>query len=214
VIRLLHSTDTVGRANVNLVEEDITRKVQSWAITQKPPKMIGNSITWVKSYYSFTQQISSSVPTEKNLLFTVGDLSQLVGLCSFFDQYCIYEVVVNVTPEVYSAPPASLGSMITALDFDSISNVGSFANLAGYESASVMTLTPGQSQQRLVRPTVLGPVQQSSSYNVPAPQRTWVSTSSTAVSHYGFRSYFINNEDTILQVAYDMCYIVGFRNNI
>jgi len=214
---IAQSAQVVGRGEVIVPSADFGRKAPSWMLTQTPPRNLRNQIIWVQGKLQTSLSISNTVPTESNVFFKFSDLTDLVGLAGFFDQYCIYSVTVNVTPDFEGAGSTlyTFGSVATAIDYDNITNLGQFALLEAYNSCVVAELTPSQSLQRYLKPCVAPALYTTtpafSGYGV---QRMWIDSSVTSVPHYGFRSIYISNSVSGLSVTYDFNYVVGLRNNI
>lgn len=213
---IAQSTQVVGRAQVQVPGADFGRRAPSWTLTQTPPRALRNQIIWVQGKYQITQTISNSVPTEKNFTFQFTDLPDLVGLASYFDQYCIYSTTVNLTPDFEGAGSTlyTFGSVVTAIDYDSVSALGAFAQVESYNSAVVTELVSGQSVQRYIKPCVAPALYNTASaFSGYGIQRLWVDSASTGFPHYGFRSIFISNTVSGLSVTFDCNMIVGLRNN-
>lgn len=213
---LVNSQVVVGKAFNNFPAADLERPIPNWSLTQHPPSL-RNNITWVVGHTQVTQTISNSVPTEVTFPFRFSDCTDLVGLASFFDQYCLYSVVWSCSAAFEGAGSAlySFGSVATCIDYDNASNLGSQANYLAYQSCVVEELSAGQSIQRFVKPCV------SPAFFSSAPAfsgfgvgRYWVDSSNTGVPHYGIRSFFTSNTVSGAGVAFDLTYVIGLRNNI
>jgi hypothetical protein len=152
------------------------------------------------------------------LSFQFADLTTLVGLAPFFDQYCIYSVTVNVTPDYEGAGSTlyTFGSVATAIDYDNTTSLGGgFNALLGYSSAVVAELNTGQSIQRYIKPCVAPALYNASAaFSGYGVSRMWIDSASTSVPHYGFRAIFVSNSVSGLSITYDVNYVIGLRNNI
>jgi hypothetical protein len=213
---IAQSATVVGRGMVQTPRQDFGRNPPSWLLTQHPPPQIRNQLVWVQGKFQETFGISNSVPTEHNRAFTVGDITNLVGLTNYFDQYCIYSVTVNVTPDFEGAGSTlyTFGSVITAIDYDNVSNVGSINGIEAYASAVTTELLTGQSVQRYLKPCIAPALFTSSAaFSGYGVQRLWVDSSSNSIPHYGFRSYFVSNTVAGLSMTLDYNYVIGLRNN-
>jgi hypothetical protein len=214
---LVNSSYVVGRAEVIFPKADLEAPLPDWKLTQHPPSLRGN-ITWVVGRLQTILTISNSVPTENNVAFRLSDLVDLVGLAAFFDQYCIYAVTVNVTPNFEGAGSTlyTFGTCVTAIDYDNINNLGSLQAIEAFQTAETFEMAAGQSIQRFIKPAVAPALYTTGSpalagYSV---QRMWVDSSDTGVPHYGFRSFFVSNTVAGNSVVNDFTYVVGFRNNM
>jgi len=214
---IAQSAQVVGRGEVIVPSADFQRRMPSWLLTQTPPRNLRAPITWVQGKLQTVLSISNAVPTENNVTFKFTDLVDLVGLAGYFDQYCIYSVTVNITPDFEGAGSTlyTFGAVATAIDYDNINNLGSFAAVEAYNSCVVAELTPSQSIQRYLKPCVAPALYTSGSgFSGYGVQRMWIDSGITSVPHYGFRSLFISNTVSGLSVSFDFNYVVGLRNNM
>jgi len=210
------SSRTVGTAQNNFVKEDLFRRQQSWLLTQTPPKVVGNQIHWVRgTFQNARQAISNSVPTELNLTFQLSDLVGLVGLASFFDQFCIYSVTtsIGINYTASNTNSISFGTLVTAIDYDSNTTLGSLTAVQAFESSNTTELANGAVVQRLVKPAVAPALYNGSAFSSYGIARTWIDSASPNTPHYGLRSFFVNNGIASTIATYDSTYIIGFRNN-
>lgn len=213
-LMVIASTKTTASAETTFPKEDLFRRKSSWLLTQSPPRVIGNQIYWIQGKVETSGTVSASVPTEFNFAFHFSDLTNLVGLASFFDQYCIYSVVVSINFNYSGTTPSGLGTMFTAIDFDNIATLGSAALIESYESCLTTKVTATQSVQRLVHPCISPALYSGSAFTNFGLLRGWVDSANTGTPHYGFRSYFISNVGTTLTVNYDFNFVIGLRNSI
>jgi len=213
-LMMIASTRSTGVADVSFPKEDLLRHQGSWLLTQTPPRSISNQIYWVKATNEKTVTVSASVPTEFTLNFNLADFAYTAPLAGYFDQYCIYSVVVNINFNYTGATPSGLGTMITAIDYDNVAFLGNYSLYEAYESALVTKVTPTQSVQRLVKPATAPALYTGSAFSAFGISRMWVDSASPATPHYGFRSFFISNTGTTLTATYDYHAVFGFRNVI
>jgi len=214
---IAQSAQVVGKAFVEAPTQDFGRQPPSWQLVQHPPKQIRNQLMWIQGKRQQQLTISNSVPTENNISFQFQDLVDLYGLTTYFDQYCIYSVTVNITPDFEGAGSTlyTFGTVATAIDYDNTTALGNFAQLEAFSSCVVFEMGPGQSIQRYLKPCVAPALFTSAAafagYGV---QRMWIDSSTPNLPHYGFRSIFISNTVSGLSASIDMNYVVGLRNNI
>jgi len=211
---LVASSRTTGKESTNFPAEDMLRSAPSMSLTQTPPKNIRGQIHWVQAQYSRVSTLSNTVNSEVNYTFALSDISSLNGLTGYFDQYCIYAVVVTVQcNDVGVSATTETGRGYTAIDYDNIANIGSEAAIQAF--GTCVAFVPGRSvQQRLIKPCVAPAIYNTGSvftgYGV---ARAWLDCSSNQIPHYGFRSYFAANGVSGLNIDYIITYIIGFRNN-
>lgn len=213
---VIASTRATGVAEVSFPREDLFRRMRSWTLTQSPPRVLSNQIFWIQGKRESTTTISTTAPTEFNLAFFLSDVVDISGLAGFFDQYCIYSVVVNINFNYSGTTLGGLGTMFTAIDFDNVGNIGGPDAIEAYESCLTTKVVSDQSVQRLIHPCVAPSLYTTASavlagYGV---ERLWIDSANISVPHYGFRSFFISNVGTTLTAIYDVNYVFGFRNNL
>jgi hypothetical protein len=211
---VVSSSRSAGKADTNFPSEDFLRSAPRMNLTQTPPKNIRGQIHWVQAQFVKVNTLSNSAPTEYNFTFALNDLTNIVGLINYFDQYCIYSVVVTVQcNDVGVSATTETGRGYTAIDYDNISPLGSEAAIQAY--ATCVTFVPGRSvQQRYIKPCVAPDIYNTGSvFTGFGVARAWLNSTSSQIPHYGFRSYFNANGVSAINVDYILTYIVGFRNN-
>lgn len=212
-LMMVHSSRPTGDAETFFPQEDLMRRQSSWLLTQSPPRNLANIIYWVKCNNEKTQMVSNTVPTEFTINFNLSDFTGIAGLTAYFDQYCIYSALVNISFQYTGVTPTALGTMITAIDYDNVANLGAFTAYESYESALTTKVTTSQSVQRLIHPAVAPALYSGSAFSNFGIARTWVDSASPGTPHYGFRSYFISNVGTALYAIFDYVCVFGFRNS-
>jgi len=211
------SSQVVGKALVNAPQMDFVNKPINWRLTQSPPRNFLSIPHWVQGKVNFSVTLSNTVPVESNQQFNLGQVTDLVGLAGFFDQYCIWAVTVSISPLFEGAGSAlySFGTCVTAIDYDNISNVGAQAAVLAFGTAVVSELNVDSSIQRVIQPTVAPALYTSgASFSGYGVERAWVDSSVTTVPHYGLRAIFNGNTVSGCMVAFDVNYVFGFRNNM
>jgi hypothetical protein len=172
------------------------------------------AIHWIQSTYSGNYTVSSSAITENNLQFTLASLNAYSSWVALFDQYCIYSahVRLSIIGEGYTT---SLGTLATAIDYDSTGNLGTYVGIQDYSTVQVNTVEVGMSYERFIKPCVA-----SALYNVSTAgfsgygiARSWVDCVNSGVPHYGFRAIWNGNASTVT-ATYTVTLVLGFRNNI
>jgi len=211
---LVNSTRSGGRDSVNFPSEDYLRSYPSMTLSQTPPKNIRGQIHWVQAEAVKVNTLASSGNTEFNIQFALSDLASVVGLTGYFDQYCIYSIVVTLSfNDVGVSATTETGRGYTAIDYDNTTNLGSESAIQAFGTA--VAFVPGRSvQQRLIKPCVAPAL-----YNAGAVftgygvARAWLDCTSTGIIHYGYRSFFSGNGVSGINANYIITYIIGFRNN-
>jgi len=198
-------------------KDDYQRRQRNWLLTETPPKSISNQIVWIRGTAALAASlgISNSAPFESNYSFNFANLTDLSGLTGYFDQYCIYSVVVTISCNYIASNTNSrgFGTLTTAIDYDNVNNVGSLAQVQAFESAMTTELTTGTSHQRLIKPTVAPALYSGGSFTNFGISRMWVDGSNNTTPHYGLRTFFVNNGVAGLVVDINAVLTVGLRNN-
>jgi len=201
--------------------EDITRVPISNVIRQKPPKNLQSKITWIETSYftSLTIPAAGGGILETNQVFNLASIALVSSWQALFDQYCIYSALVRFTLGVTEStgnPVQSKGSIVTAIDFDSGTAVGSASALLGFNSAISSDLVPGKSYERFCKPcvTIAASSGSSSATTGNLVGRSWVDSAFNAVPHFGIRCICSGNLSTNSEVlVINTTLVIGFRNN-
>jgi len=212
---LVRSSRTAGSALTNFPAEDMLRSAPNMLLTQTPPKNIRGAIHWIQAQLVRVQSLSSSTQTEFNFSFALNDLTNVVGLTGFFDQYCIYAVCVTVqVNDVGVSATTETGRGYTAIDYDNVNNIGSEVAIQAYGTCVTWIPGGGSVQQRLIKPCVAPALFNTGAvftgYGV---GRCWIDCASPSVPHYGYRSYYAANSVGGINLDHVITYIIGFRNN-
>lgn len=194
-------------------KEDFVRSQLSTILRESPPKNVSRQIHWFQCQVvrANAASISSSVYTEINTYFALADTPFASNIYGLFDQYCIYAVVVNVSCSSLSSTNY-LGRLTTAIDYDSVGNLGTESAIQQYSTAQMVEVSPGLSVQRFIKPCVDASVYSNSSAY--ATGRLWIDSQSDTAQHYGFRSFWYGNTNSNLVVDLICTYIIGARCNL
>jgi len=206
------SHHSASSGDVLMVQQDFSRRKPSWQLTQNPPRNFMNSIHWVQSNTDGGITVSATVPTYFGLAPTISLFPTPNSLCAYFDQYCIYSVVVRLCPQYGPGQATYLGTCVTALDYDSVTALGTYAQYLDFSNADECTVLGGKSIERYFKPTVATEVYTGSVAGAYGIDRRWIDSASTTIPHYGYRAAFTGNTSTLV-MTYSVSAIFGFRNN-
>jgi hypothetical protein len=192
---------------------DLSSRPRNWQFVEKPPLRFMTQIVWVKQQRSLAITTGAAAIAETNVAFASSDFPQTspgAGWALQYDQYGIYSVTASVSN---GEPPGTVSAVLpnitTAIDYDNIGNVGSVAALQQFSNATTITLGPGQSLVRYIRPCV--------NYALSAGAigicRTWVDSASSP-AHNGFRSVVAATPAAALTLNVTFTYVFVFRNSI
>jgi len=210
-----------GSAERVAVANDTTRQNMSWILTQKPPLNYQSKITWVEE--TFDQNLSVTLGGgffELAFGFFLNQLPGVSKLGGLFDQYCIYSVCQRCVMENLGTgtgiTTATYGTIISALDYDSNNNVGSYTALQQYGTASESELRPGMSYERYVKPTVSSVTGSGNSTTATGLSigRAWLNSAFSTNPHFGIRWGTQGNlTGNNLQLKFMTTMVIGLRNN-
>jgi len=211
---LLESAKVTGSGTTSMTVFDLSNRPQNFNIVQSPPKQLGNQIWWFKETVSSSFTTSTSTYAESNLSFQLSDLPDTSAIQGVFDQYCIYAVTVSYAISgTTSNPQLCIVELLTAIDYDSTTNVGP-TGIEAYSTCMKSSLSANDSHVRLVKPCVNTGLYQAAgggvftSYGV---NRCWIDTVSPNASHYGVRAVAFQNQ-AIVNIAVTREYVIGCRN--
>jgi len=205
-------------ANRVSVPADFTQRPIRMNITQSPPKNLLNQIHWIQQSVTLRSSgVVSGGNVEDNWSFKLSDLNQYSTIVALFDQFCIYSVVFNVIISPSSgAVSNNLGRLTTAIDYDSIGNLGSEVTVQQFSSAQTVEVTSGLAVQRYVKPCVTPGVYVVAGTGY-AVGRCWLDQASNgdSVPHYGVRVWFqITGASTAFDYDIIATYTLGCRNPV
>lgn len=219
---MVRSHRVVAAAQNNFVLEDLGRRPINSHITQTPPRVISNQIHWFSFTANAALSVSGSSDTERNDQFNLNGTQAASSIAALFDQYCIYSVTVSYVAaptefNTISTSPGtyytSLGRLTTAIDYDSVGNLGSEGAVQQYASSNTTNLELGQAVQRFVKPCVDSSLYVSSVSSGYAPSRLWLDAGTNNIPHYGVRAYF-SGSNAAFQCNIIYNFVVGARNNL
>jgi len=213
--RLILTSHKATGSTTNVVWSDLALRRQNFNIVQRPPKQLSNQIFWCQMSSDDLISLSNVSTTEANVIFAGNSFNGFSAAAAFFDQYCIYCVTVTLSSLVVEASFPAI-QCYTAIDYDSVSNIGKAA-LEGYSSFNYTSLGSGgqDSLVRLIKPCIANQV---TSSNLPVPggvSRQWIDIAYPSVQHYGFRNIFDTYTAVVTNAVHRVYTAVfGFRNNI
>jgi hypothetical protein len=201
------------RADDHLVLSDLTYRPVSGVYSAKPPKQILNQIFFARQSTAGAITTSTSAAVESNIAFSAAnDMEQYGAYLSIFDQYYLHSAVVTLTNVNHITSGSNYGHPIvhTAIDFDTVSSLGSIAAIESYGSHNVDVLLPGKSVTRIIMPCN-NTVPSNGSGNI---TRQWANTVNPNIAFYGFRSIVepTGGSGTVLNVSIQCTW--AFRNTI
>jgi hypothetical protein len=209
--------DSKESASVVRVRDDVTAKPKNWLLTETVPRNYLSMPFWTQQSYLGRYDVAANTAfAEDNFFFMLVNFPSSSTLAACFDQYCIESVVISATPQIDTQGFATMGYLLTALDFDSTVNLGSLTAIQQFSTCLQTELASGQSIQRAVRPTVAPAIYNvgSAGFSAYGVARMWIDSSNTNCPHYGYRSVYSNPAGTnvAFHINYTVTAILGFRN--
>jgi hypothetical protein len=213
---LINSKTSSGTAFRVRVADDITRRPLVPDINRMSmPKSIQTQIHWFISDFNLNYNIGTSL-AEFNFAFSLNQTptafyNNIVGL---FDQYAIFAAYVRVTV-IVSGASVTAGNpyFYTALDFDSVGNLGSIPALQAYSTVCASSLT--DTQERYIEPCNAPALYSGSAFTHYGQSRMWVDTANSSTPHYGFRSMVpALGSGASGNIAIEVTLVVSARNSI
>jgi len=195
--------------STRFITADLTTTPPPNNYRSRPPRSLNNQVHFVRSTQLVTLTTSTTAITEVNTAWTASaSLINYTNYLAVFDQYFLHSVVCNVTNTQGPGGTATIPYVVTAIDYDNITNLGSAAALDGFVTANTTLLTSGGTVSRYIEPTVAPTIGSSQGVS-----RMWVDSVSTGCPFYGFRCIVsTTSAATVLDLFYEM--IWAFRNPI
>jgi len=201
-------------STTSVCRSDLVFRRQNFNLVQTPPRQLSNQIFWTQLSSDTQLNASNLTITETNFSFGISGFGGFSSLLAAFDQYCIYSIVCTFSSNANVSTPIRLH---TALDYDSVANLGSKILLQAYGTYEFFSISGGGSTSaiRYLKPTIAPQV---TSSGVPVPGgigRTWIDSGYNSVTHYGLRTIvdtYVGSTTGLVEVSFSA--ICGFRNAI
>lgn len=216
---LLAGSRVTASAQTVAVPEDIRRRTPRFDILQRPPLNFQQQIHWFRETAAITQFTPNDLlNVESNVVMTVAQFPAYSAILALFDQYCIYEVVLDLwlTGMSTSTSLPSAVQIATAIDLDNVTNIG-LTGLQQFASYNLTTVTNETTVQRFVKPCVAPYVTRAGGVTAGSGiTRAWLDSGYSDVLHYGFRIISLPTVLTAntLRVNIGLTAIIGARNHI
>jgi len=169
-------------------KRDLKLKPLSQTPPTQIPKNIASMLTWDTIKFDVSTNTSTGGLVEFNRSFNLLDNTQSGNWIALFDQWCIVEVTVvhrSLQPPGSGGSPAEL---YTAIDYDSVANLGSITAIENFSNTEIMTLSTGKSVTRSVRPMIKLSTQQPSTNVNSSLARMWQDSGASGTPHFGLRA--------------------------
>jgi len=194
--------------------EDLVFRRQNFNIVQTPPKQLSNQIFWTMFKSDNAISVSNIAVSEFNLSWGINAFPGAAAFLAAFDQYCIHSIVVTMSSNSNVSTPFRVW---TAIDYDSVSNIGK-AGIQAFPTCAFSSLAGdgSSSHERLLYPCIapqitgLGTLPQAGGVG-----RCWLDSAFPNIIHYGFRSVtdlWVNVSTQAIEITYSA--VCGFRNGI
>lgn len=209
---LLDRTTDLGDGTVAAPQDRFELKPYSNAPPATIPRNFSRQGYWVRASANLANVTSStSVPVLGATAFQLSMINQYATYAGIFDQYCIAEIVLRITPNVNVANISTYvpGKLITVIDHDDDSTPATFGELRDYSTALETQGMIGQT--RVIQPRV-AIAAYNSVFSGYASQRTYIDCASPNVSHYGVKYGVSSSVGETIVYSFVADFIVHFRD--
>lgn len=194
----------------HVVRTDFSLKPVSGIYNARPPRNWMSQIHWVRGSYQTVVTTSTTAITEQNNSFTLSTFLSAAGsYAGIFDQYYIDSVAITVANNSPQGGTGVCPQVYSALDWDSVSTLGSLALIAAFNNCNISTLAAGTSVTRYISPSNATTVATSATSGV---TRTWIDSIYTAIPFYGWRLIVNNTPGAAVQLDVTFSTLFAFRN--
>lgn len=203
----LGGMNPTNRADLAVVPPD------NYNVPRRIPRNIQSLIAWdtvkVNSLITGTSSI-----VETNFAASLATHPQSGQWSALFDQWTIPQFTVEFDSQIPPGSTAIPPVLFTALDFDSVNNLGSVQALEDYASCEARQLTTGVRMMRSVRPTckVVQGISGGSTSTAGLSKAMWVDSGQLNTLFYSIRSILGISPSTVVNVTWTIWY--AFRNQI
>jgi len=167
---------------------DLRVKPPSTRRPQSVPRNIFNQIVWDIVKLESVVTLTVGAVTEFNTQFNLTLHPQNTSWTALFDQWCIPQASCTYRSLLPPGSSASPSFIVTALDFDGVTNLGSVAAVEDFSTAEVMTLAHGAVCTRSVKPCIKFSTQQSGANVNSGIATPWVDSGAAGTLHFGIRA--------------------------
>jgi len=208
------SSTSAGSAVRVRVKDDVKRAATVPDISRiHMPKKLQTQIHWFSTSLQFTKVIASSGSlTEFNFGFSLGDTAISGGIAGLFDQYAIFAINLRYIIQVTNAGAAAIPTYTTAIDYDSIGNLGNIATLRGYSTACTSSIA--EIQERYIEPCNAPALYSGSTFTHYGTARMWVDNANVSTPHYGMRCMLQDMVGGTGNIVVECTYVICARNVI
>lgn len=189
---------------------DLSVRPMTTSIPQDVPKQVANKIMWdlVKVVNSFT--LPSTGLVENNIYCTLTTHPQYASWAALFDQWCIPQFSIRFESLLPAGSTFAPAVLITALDFDNATNLGTTQALLDFSTAAETVMSCGKVFTRSVRPCVKPQLGATASSGV---GRFWCDCGVPTTPWYGIR-IIGGSAGTAYIISYTVSVWFAFRNQI
>jgi hypothetical protein len=188
----------------------MVRPLSNRNVPSRVPKVI-NAVVWdmVKVRSSITTNTSSIVETNYSWQMTTHP--EYTSWATLYDQWCIPQVSVTFTSQEAPGSTNQLPEIHTALDFDNVANIGAIQSIDEYQTCAVVTLQPGKSYTRSIKPCIKLAGSNTTSQMV---GREWCDMGAVGSSWNGIRSICATAAGGTNLIIVETTLWYAFRNGI
>lgn len=189
---------------------DMRVKPPAPGIPSRIPRSLTNQIVWDTVKVLTVITVPTSGIVETNFQATLNSHPQVASWTALFDQWCIAQMSVTFESQYMSNSVSPPCTIVTALDFDNVTALGSLAALEDYTTSNSAVMSQGSTFTRSIRPClkVAGPISTGQ-----AVGRLWCDSAFPAVPWFGIRSV-AGSSGTTYPISAFLTITYAFRNAI
>lgn len=165
------------------------RPPSQFNVPKKVPRNVAAVIAWDSVKINSSNTFSTSAILEQNFSFSMSQHPQASSWLTLFDQYSIPQVTIEWDSTLPPGSTTSSPMLYTALDFDSVNNIGTIQRLEDFTSSEAHPMNPQHRFMRSVRPSTKDLVQTATGNSPAGVSGTiWVDSGEPTALFFGIRS--------------------------
>lgn len=201
-------SSTISSAPVNWV--DLKIRPLSGAIPSSVPRSVSNQVVWDVVKINSVITVPTSGIVETNFQATLNSHPQVASWTALFDQWCIPRMSVTFESQYMSNSVSPPCFIVTALDFDNVTNLGTIGLLEDYSNANNVVMSQAVRFTRSIKPClkVAGAIATGQSVS-----QLWCDSAQPAIPWFGIRS-IAGSSGTTYPISAFLTIWFAFRNQI
>jgi len=204
------SGSSTGMNPVNRADLSV-RPPDASSVPRSVPRSVTNQVVWDSVKIDGTLSSGTSI-TEANFSGSLSLHPQAAQWAQLFDQWTIPQMSVTFRSVLAPGSTAIPPDLYTALDFDSVGNLGTVTAIEDFSTCAVLPLEPGRTVTRTIRPCCKPLI---GSTSITGLARSWIDSSFTNIQFLAIRSIIGTTTGAITPIVHTTFTIwFAFRNQI